>query len=187
MKLGKASSLLPTDLRRISLLNTDFRLLTTIKAKRFKSTMPHTVLPLQLVSGDDRRIHHGIGKARDVIQAVSRTKAGCAILDLDFIAAFDYQVFNYWVLPVFQEKGLSEKVKKRLENTYRDIITIPVVNSIQGRSVKNTRGTLSQGFPSSMNWFSFAIDPLLFYLERRLEGIPIYSLPVHGPVERGRR
>ena len=38
-----------------------------------------------------------------------------------------------------------------------------------------------------MNWFSFAIDPLLCYLERRLQGIPIYSLPVHGPAERGAR
>ena len=143
VKPGKASSLLPTDLRRISLLNTDFKLLTTIEAKRFKSTMNHTVSPLQLVAGDDRRINHGIGKARDAIQAVSRTKTGCAILDLEFIAAFDNQVFNDWVLPVLQAKGLLEKVKKRLENTYRDRITIPVVNSIQGRSVKNIRGTLS--------------------------------------------
>ena len=38
-----------------------------------------------------------------------------------------------------------------------------------------------------MNWFSYAIDPLLCLLERKLEGIPIYSIPVHGPAERGRR
>ena len=56
--------------------------------------MTHTVSPLQLVAGDDRRIHHGIAKARDAIQAVTKSKAGCAILDLDYMAAFDYQVFN---------------------------------------------------------------------------------------------
>ena len=42
----------------------------------------------------------------------------------------------------------------------------------------------AQGCPSSMNWFSFAIDPLLLFLERRLDGIPIHSLPVLGPVEK---
>ena len=38
-----------------------------------------------------------------------------------------------------------------------------------------------------MNWFSYTIDPLLCFLERRLEGISIYSLPVLGPAKRGRR
>ena len=89
VKPGKANSLLPTDLRRISLLNSDFKILTSIEAKRFKATMSHTVSPQQLVAGDDRRIHHGIGKARDAIQAVTKSKAGCAILDLDYMAAFD--------------------------------------------------------------------------------------------------
>ena len=32
-----------------------------------------------------------------------------------------------------------------------------------------------------MNWFALAIDPLLVYLEKRLKGILIYSLPVMGP------
>ena len=32
-----------------------------------------------------------------------------------------------------------------------------------------------------MNWFAIGIDPLLVYLERRLQGILIYSLPTAGP------
>ena len=32
-----------------------------------------------------------------------------------------------------------------------------------------------------MFWFATAIDPLLVYLERKLTGIPIFSLPVLGP------
>ena len=70
---------------------------------------------------------------------------------------------------------------------YKNRITIPVVNSVQGKPVNNLRRNLAQGCPSSMNWFSYGIDPLLCYLERRLEGIPIYSIPAHGPAERGRR
>ena len=40
---------------------------------------------------------------------------------------------------------------------------------------------VAQGCPSSMNWFTLGIDPFLVYLERRLEGIPITSIPTHGP------
>ena len=35
-----------------------------------------------------------------------------------------------------------------------------------------------------MEWFSSGIDPLLRYLERRLQGILISSLPVLGPSPR---
>ena len=34
-----------------------------------------------------------------------------------------------------------------------------------------------------MDWFAYGIEPLLIYLEKRLSGIPIASLPVLGPVE----
>ena len=36
-----------------------------------------------------------------------------------------------------------------------------------------------------MEWFCFGIDPLIRYLEKRLQGIVICSIPVLGPVLRG--
>ena len=36
-----------------------------------------------------------------------------------------------------------------------------------------------------MYWFGIGIDPLLIYLDRRLSGIPITSLPVAGPTPEG--
>ena len=44
---------------------------------------------------------------------------------------------------------------------------------------------LRQGEYASMEWFCFGIDPLLRYLERRLNGIVITSIPVLGPVLQG--
>ena len=70
-KPKKPQSLKPEDKRRISLLNSDFKLATAIEADKFKDTFTHTLSPFQLVAGRDRRIHHGINKARDCIQAVS--------------------------------------------------------------------------------------------------------------------
>ena len=86
----KPLSVKPEDKRRISLLNSDFKLATAIEADKFKETFTHTLSPFQLVAGIDRRIHQGINKARDCINSVSKSKIGCALIDLDFIAAFDY-------------------------------------------------------------------------------------------------
>ena len=57
-----------------------------------------------------------------------------------------------------------------------------MVNNIPGKSVANIRLSLRQGDLPSMHLFSYGIDPLLIYLEKRLKGILISSLPVQGPV-----
>ena len=179
-KPKKPHSKNPKDKRRISLLNSDLKLITGIEASRFKLTLTHALSPLQVVSGDNRRIHHAINKARDAINATSSTKAGCALLDLEFIAAFCYQTLE-WVLMVAKAKGLDDKVISRIKNVASNRISIPVINNIPAKPINNIRGTLSQGCPSSMNWFTIGIDPLLIYLEQRLQGILIHSLPTAGP------
>ena len=57
-----------------------------------------------------------------------------------------------------------------------------VVNNILGKSIKNIRLSLCQGDLPSMHLFGFGVDPLLTYLEKRLQGILIASLPVYGPI-----
>ena len=61
-------------------------------------------------------------------------------------------------------------------------MSIVVVNNVQGKTVSNIRGSLRQGDLPSMHLFSYGIDPLLNYLEKRLHGIVIASTPVQGPV-----
>ena len=63
-------------------------------------------------------------------------------------------------------------------------MAIVVVNNQFGQTFYDQRGSLRQGGLASMEWFSFGIDPLLRYLERRLQGIPIISLPFYGPAKK---
>ena len=111
---------------------------------------------------------------------MAKKKTGCALIDLDFIAAFDY-TFLDWVFKVMRAKGVCDEVIDRLRNMYSGCLTIPVINNVPGDPIKNLRGSLRQGCPGSMGWFSIGIDPLLRLLERRLQGILICSLPVLGP------
>ena len=180
-KPKKPGSILAKDKRRISLLNSDFKIATGLEARKLKMTATHSLSHLQLVAGDDRRIHHGINLARNAIHAASKPgHHGCGILDTDLIAAFDYLCL-VWAYKVLEKKGMDKKAIKRLENLYRNNISIVVVNNIAGKAIKNIRLSLRQGDLPSMHLFSFGIDPLLAYLEKRLQGILIASLPVHGP------
>ena len=98
----------PKHKRRISLLNSDFKIITGIDNSRLKSVATHTLNPNQLSAGDDRRIHHGICKARDAINVANSRNQGVGILDNDYMAAFDYMVLT-WVFMVLQAKGLDQQ------------------------------------------------------------------------------
>ena len=84
----KAKSLLISDRRKLSLLNSDFKLLSGIEAARIRATMARTISPLQLVTGGEKRISHGVAMARDAINIAESKKLECSILDTDLIAAF---------------------------------------------------------------------------------------------------
>ena len=179
-KPKKALSILPKDKRRISLLNCDFKLLEGIQAKRFRHLGNRLLSPLQYVAGRDRKIHHGIARSRDAISSAMKSKLGCGIADMDFIAAFDWLVLS-WVWKVLDKLKVKGPTINRLQNLYSNSLSIVVVNNKLGRIFNDKRGSLRQGGLASMEWFAFGIDPLLRYLERRLEGIPIVSIPVQGP------
>ena len=180
-KPKKLQSNKPKDKRKISLLNVDFKVMTGLEAKRHRKIMTHTVSSLQLVAGDDRRVHHGIALARDAINAAGKSRLGCGILDTDLIAAFDWMVMP-WVQLVLAKKGLCEEAISRISNLYSDSVSLVVVNNMLGRTIGNVRLSIRQGDKASMEWFTYGIDPILTYLEKRLTGILIYSIPVQGPL-----
>ena len=47
--------------------------------------------------------------ARDAIQTVGRDRAGCGLLDLDFLAGFDWLDMG-WVYAVLEQKGVISEV-----------------------------------------------------------------------------
>jgi len=86
-----------------------------------------------------------------------------------------------WVFKVLKKKDLSPLSIERIKRYYEDSITVPIVNCIPGRKIRNLRVTLRQGDCPSSLWFGYAIDPLLVYLNKRLSGIPLISKPCFWP------
>lgn len=100
-KPGKSSSKELKDKRKISLLNTDFKILTSIENKRFSSIISHLISPAQFALGKEKRIHHTIALARDTIFLSKSRKKGGAIAD--FKSAFDLLCME-WVFKVLEKK-----------------------------------------------------------------------------------
>ena len=84
---------------------------------------------------------------------------------------------------MLEKKGVPRHVLLRLKNLYKENKAVVVVKSIPGKSVKNVRLFLKQGDLPSVHLFSYGIDPLLSFLEKRLKAILISSVPVQGPVD----
>ena len=172
-----ANSTDPNHKRRISLLNADFKIISGIYNSRLKGLADHTLSKAQLSVGSDRRIHHGINKARDAIFAASERNQKCGILDNDYKSAFDFMVLK-WVFKVLLAKGMDSQAVNRLYNLYNNHVTVVVVNGVQGRSFPNVRWSIRQGDRPSSLLFCFGLDPLLDWLENRLKGIPIYTMDI---------
>ena len=183
-KPKKANSLNPRYKRRISLLNYDCKLGEGLDARTFWKITTRCLSPVQYVGASDRRIHHGLTKARDAIIAAGRSKVGFGIADTDVVAAFDWLALS-WVWQVLENLGVDRAVINSVIALYEDSITITVVNYKFGRVFLDRRGSLRQEGCVSTEWFCFGIDPLVRYLENRLQGIPISSLPVLGPACHG--
>ena len=83
---------------------------------------------------------------------------------------------------IITKKNCSEKVVNRLKRIYSENVSIVVVNNVLGKKILNQRGSLKQGDIPSMYYFSIGLDPVLYYLQRRLHGVPVFRLPVAGPV-----
>ena len=135
-------------------------MLEGIQAKRFRKLGNIILSPLQYVAGNDRKIHHGIAHARDAISAAMKSKLGCGIADMDFIAAFDWLVLS-WVWKVLDKLKVNSSVINRLQNLYTNSLSIVVVNNKLGQTFPDKRGSLRQGGLASMEWFAFGIDPLI--------------------------
>ena len=156
------------------MLNSDFKIISGILNNRFKKVASHTLNANQYSIGSDRKISHGINKARDAIWAASNRREGSGILNNDYMSAFDLMVLT-WVFKVLRAKGLDEKVISRLHTLYRDHLTIVVVNNVRGRCFLNNRWSIRQGDRPSSILFCYGLDPHLDWLESRLSGIPIYK------------
>jgi hypothetical protein len=85
----------PADYRPITLLNTDYKILSHIIVNRLRPALSDTLHPSQYGGVPGNTIFDAVASVWDAIAYTELTHASLCILSLDFTAAFDRNSHNY--------------------------------------------------------------------------------------------
>ena len=180
-KAGKEGSDRSKDLRRLFMCQTDLKLLSASLAERLKRSEARTLSPMQFSAGP-RRIAHAISKARDVVDNTKPTDRGCAVVETDFVGAYEKMSVS-WVWKVLQKKKCDEGFVSVLRAIYEqtDSFIIPMVNNEPQKRLTNKRKNIRTGDSIATCLFNYGVDPLLILLNKKLKGIEYFRCVTQGP------
>jgi hypothetical protein len=97
----------PTGYRPITLMNTDYKLLTRIMARRLTPVLEEQLTSSQYYSVPGKSILEAVSVLRDVVAQAELTRTPRSILSLDFRSAFDCSSHHYLV-QILAGYGISE-------------------------------------------------------------------------------
>ena len=162
------------ELRPITLLNSDYKILSKLLVKRVKPVLPSVILSSQLCTVNDKNILFGVNNILSSLFYVnnSRKKKAC-LLSLDFFKAYDRVVLDY-LLKVMCKMNFSGKFGKWISMLHDGAQTRFILESLT--EAIDVNFSIRQGDPIAMLLYILYIEPLLLYLERNLLGISISGI-----------
>ena len=134
--------------RPISLLCTDYKILTKILANRLKQILPDIISQEQNCSIPQRTIFNNLFLIRDLIKYQKEKKNKFYILQIDQEKAFD-KIDRPFLFQTMGKLGFSKEYIQFVEILYKDNSSIIANNGFLSESVMMLRG-LRQGCPLSL-------------------------------------
>jgi len=163
----------------VSLLCTDYKLLSKVLANRMAGVMEQVIHPDQSYCIPARSIFDNISLVRDILEVSKLFNLDCALFSLDQEKAFDRVEHNYlWkTLAAF---GFCQDFVEMVKMLYTDVESVLKVNGGLCTPFKVGRG-VRQGCSLSGMLYSLAIEPLLQQIRANLTGlnIPGYNCNIH--------
>lgn len=164
------------DLRPITVLNVDGKLLSRVLARRLETLNGKLLHPMQVRGGAGQRTMQGaLLDLRDALAAVhlqSRDKdstAAACMVSLDIAGAFNTVRHDYlWGL--LTDRGVPMRLVALLQSAYQAGTASVRVNGELSTPIQLQRG-VRQGCPLSMALFNMATQPLVARLDEKLSGI----------------
>lgn len=144
--------------RPISVLNVDYKLYTSIIAKRFEQFMPDIIDEDQSGFIKGRQTHDNIRRTLHILEHVKCNNVSAAFISLDAEKAYDCVswVFLYEVLERF---GLNKKAIQCIKALYQNPTAKIKINGSLTESIHLERST-RQGCGLSPTLFAIFIEPL---------------------------
>ncbi len=159
--------------RPITLLNTDYKLLSKALAVRLAEVAPKLIHKAQAGFVPGRKIHNHTQLARMMIHWTEENNADGAIVALDQEKAYDKIAHDY-LWKVLERFGIPPSFVRLVQSLYANAETSVMVNGILSRAYRIYRG-VRQGDPLSCLLFDLAIEPLSAMI--RTSEIKGYNIP----------
>lgn len=158
--------------RLVSLLCSDYKLLSKVLANRLAEVMDQVIHPDQTYCVPGRSIFDNVSLIRDLLDVFKMLNLDCGLISLDQEKAFD-RVDHVYLWRVLEAFGFCRKFIDQVKVLYSDIQSILKVNGGLCAPFGACRG-IRQGCSLSGMLYSLAIEPLLQKIRMKLHGI---SLP----------
>ncbi|KAJ3002608.1 hypothetical protein NUW54_g5756 [Trametes sanguinea] len=159
--------------RPITLLNTDYKLLTKLLSIRLAKAAPSIVHESQAGFVPGRKLSNHTQLAKMMISWAEATETNGAIVALDQEKAYDKIAHDY-LWRVLQKFGVPESFIAMVKSLYAQAETSVLINGVLSSPYRVTRG-VRQGDPLSCLLFNLAIEPLSAMI--RKSGIRGINIP----------
>ena len=161
--------------RPITLLNTDYKIISTAISNRLKKVMTKVVHPAQTAYTSGRYIGENTRLLYDIIHWANKNNKTGVVLAADFEAAFESVAWSYLEM-VFDEMNFGKIFKQKICHLYlnRKNYSRILLNGYLGKEIHLNRG-IRQGDPASGYLFNLAVCVLTEQIlkSNRLRGIKI--------------
>ncbi|KAF6018457.1 hypothetical protein EB796_023230 [Bugula neritina] len=155
----------PSNYRPISLLNTDYKLLTKhLNSLCFPSILESCIPTNQLCAVPGRDIRDGTLMIRDVIQYVQDKHGKAILMSLDQKKAFD-AVDRDFLFKTLEKFGVPTRLSAILKTLYTDTFTKIQVNGHLSESVALERG-VRQGCPLSPTLYVLYVQMFVNFIAK---------------------
>ncbi|KAL7280620.1 hypothetical protein ACG7TL_005557 [Trametes sanguinea] len=150
--------------RPITLLNSDYKLLTRVLASRLVQPAIHLLHPDQAAFVPGRRILDHIKLVQTMLAFAEAEDAGGVIVALDQEKAYD-RILHPYLWEVLTRMNFPQRFIRTVQSLYRAAESAVMINGTLSKPFRITRG-VRQGDPMSCLLFNLAIEPLAHALRR---------------------
>jgi hypothetical protein len=159
------------DLRPITLLNTDYKMMAHIIVDRLRPIIAELLQQSQFCGVPGRTIFEAVATVREAIAQAEITRVPPCIIFLDFQEAFG-RISHQYLFSILKSNGFSDCFIDRIRGMYEGAASSVQINGHIAGPIP-IQCSVRKTCPMSMILFALCVDPFLRILEQKLPGIHI--------------